>query len=48
MIYLTRDVINEVRAMLERHWSVADMAARMNIDPEDIRMIIDLINNLLT
>lgn len=48
MFHYTRDIINEVRGMLERHWSVADIAARLNIDADDVRTIIDLINNLLT
>lgn len=29
---LNRDIIREVRAMLERHWSADAIAARMKLD----------------
>ena len=34
--------------MLERHWDALEIARKMNIDPNDVRMIIDIINNLFT
>lgn len=44
----SHDLIMSVREMLDRHWSVADMAAKLNIDPQDVQNILNLINNLLT
>lgn len=45
---ITKDIILEVRGMLERHWDVLEIARKMNIDPNDVRMIVDIINNLFT
>ena len=45
---ITKDIILEVRGMLERKWDVLEIASKMNIDPDDIRMIIDIVNNLFT
>ena len=33
---------------MEGHWDVLEIARKMNIDPNDVRMIIDIINNLFT
>jgi len=40
----TRDIILAVREMLERHWSIGDMAAKLGIDANDVQTIIDIIN----
>lgn len=48
MAKISHDLVMAVREMLDRHWSVADMAARLNIDPEDVRTILEIINQMLT
>mgnify|MGYP003348377762 CR=1 FL=1 len=45
---VTRDIILEVKSMLERHWDAIEISRKMNIDADDVRMIIDIINNLFT
>ena len=47
MVY-ARDLINQVREMLERGWNAYQIADRCNIDPSDVQLIISLINNILT
>lgn len=37
-----------VREMLERHWEVYEIAAKLRIDPATVQVIIDTINNILT
>jgi len=46
--HYSRDLILSVREMLERHWNVYEIAAKMNIDVDDIRMIVDIINQIIT
>ena len=46
MIRVTRDLIMAVREMMDRHWSIAEIAAKLNLDYNDVRMIVDTINNL--
>ncbi len=45
---ITRDLILEVRGMLERNWDTLEIARKLNIDVDDVRMIIDIVNNLFT
>lgn len=45
---ISRELLLEVRGMLERKWDCVEIASRLNIDPDDVRMIIDIINNLFT
>jgi hypothetical protein len=40
----SRDLILSIREMLDRHWGVADIAAKMNLDITDVQTIIDIIN----
>lgn len=44
----SRQLIGAVREMLERHWNVYEISAKMKIDPATIQAIIDTINNTLT
>lgn len=44
----THDMVMAVREMLDRHWDVASMAARLKIDPYTVQAIIDFINNVTT
>jgi hypothetical protein len=48
MIRVTRDLLLQVREMMERKWDCVEIASRMNIDVDDVRMIIDIVNNLFT
>ena len=45
---ISRDIVLSVREMLERHYSVSDMAAKLNISVEVVQMAMDFINNILT
>lgn len=47
MIKISRDLILVVKEMMER-WNVVEIAAKMNLDPTDVQMIVDLINNKAT
>jgi hypothetical protein len=48
MVKVTRDLLLQVREMMERKWDCVEIAQKLNIDPDDVRMMIDLINNILT
>jgi hypothetical protein len=45
---IRRDIILAVREMMDRHFTVSDMAAKLNISVELVRQALDIINNLLT
>ena len=47
-IKVTRDLLSAVREMLDRHWNLGDIAAKLNLDPTDVQTLIDVINNILT
>lgn len=48
MAKLSHDIIMAVKEMLERNWSVVDMAAKLNIDPDDVRIALEIINQVFT
>lgn len=48
MAKITHDLVLAVKEMLERQWSVVDMAAKLNIDPDDVRTILEILNQVLT
>jgi hypothetical protein len=48
VIKYSRDLILSVREMLERNWSVYEIAARMNLDADDVQSIIEIIKNIAT
>ena len=48
MAKITHDLVLAVKEMLERHWSIAEMAAKLNVDPDDIRMVLEILNQVLT
>jgi hypothetical protein len=41
-------VITQVREMLDRDWSLLEIATKLRLDPEIVRMAIDIIQDLLT
>ena len=45
---MTRDFVNQVREMLERHLDVVEIAQRLNVDLDLVRIAADIINQLLT
>jgi hypothetical protein len=45
---VTKDLLLQVREMMERKWDCIEIANRLNIDADDVRMMIELINNILT
>jgi len=48
MIRITRDIILQVRELMGRGLDSIEIAHRLHIDVDDIRMAIDIINNLFT
>ena len=47
-IYMKREIINQVRELLDRNLSTAEIAHRLGIDIDLAKMAIDTINQLLT
>lgn len=45
---ISRDLIMAVRELMERGWGVVDIAAKMNLDADDVQLVINVINNILT
>lgn len=43
-----RDMILQIREMLERHWDVYTIASRLKLDPYIVQAAIDFINNTMT
>ena len=42
---VTRYIVQEVREMLERHWTASDIAHKMHLD---IALVTNIINNYLS
>jgi hypothetical protein len=40
---IKQDLVAAVREMLERHWNVYEIAAKMNLDVSIVQSIIDLL-----
>jgi hypothetical protein len=45
---MNRDFINQVRELLERHLDVVEIAQKMRVDLDLVRMAADIIKELLT
>jgi orotate phosphoribosyltransferase-like protein len=45
---MKREIINQVRELLERNLSVTEIAQRLNIDLDLVRIAAEIINQLLT
>lgn len=48
MIKITKDLVSAVKEMFERTHDVIEIAHRMNLDPNDVQMILNIINNIMT
>jgi len=48
MIVYTKDMILQVKELLERHFSAMEIAHRLKLDPYAVQAIIDTVNNILT
>ncbi len=47
MVKVTRDLLLQVREMMERKWDCIEIAHKLNVEPDDIRIMMELINNTL-
>jgi hypothetical protein len=45
---MKQTILLQVREMLDRDWSLLEIAAKLNLDPDVVRMAIDIIQDLLT
>jgi hypothetical protein len=45
---MTRDTINQVREMLERHLDVVEIASKLNLDLDTVKLAADIIKELIT
>jgi hypothetical protein len=45
---MNRDFINQVRELLDRHLDVVEIAQRMRVDLDLVRLAADIIKELLT
>lgn len=48
MLRITKDLLLQVREMMERKWDCVEIASRLNIDVDDVRIMVDIINNIFT
>ena len=48
MIRVTRDLMLQVKEMMERKWDCVEIAHKLNIDVDDVRIIIELVNSVFT
>jgi hypothetical protein len=45
---MTRDTINQVREMLERHLDIVEIASKLNLDLDTVKLAADIIKELIT
>jgi hypothetical protein len=45
---MKQTILLQVREMLDRDWSLLEIAAKCNLSPDVVRMAIDIIEELLT
>jgi orotate phosphoribosyltransferase-like protein len=45
---MTRDIINQVRELLERHLNVVEIASKLNLDLDTVKIAIDIIKEIIT
>jgi hypothetical protein len=45
---MKQTILLQVREMMDRNWNFLEIATKLNIDPEVVRVAIDIIQDLLT
>ena len=45
---MSKDIILQVKELMSRNLDVVEIAHRLHIDADDVRMIIDIVNNIFT
>ena len=45
---MSRDIINQVRELLERHLDVIDIAQKIGVDLDTVRLAADIIREVIT
>ena len=45
---MSRELINQVRELLDRNLDVVDISARLNVDLDTVKMVMDIIKELVT
>jgi orotate phosphoribosyltransferase-like protein len=45
---MKRELVNQIRELMERHLDVVDIAARLNIDLDTVRIALDIIKEIIT
>jgi hypothetical protein len=45
---MKRDLINQIRELLDRHLDIVDIAARLNLDLDTVRIALDIIKEIIT
>jgi len=44
---MTRDIVNQVREMLERHLNLGEIASKLNLDLDTVRVASGIIKELI-
>ena len=45
---MKRELVNQVRELLERHLDVVEIAAKLNVDLDTVRIALDIIKEIIT
>jgi hypothetical protein len=45
---MKQTILLQVREMLDRNWNLLEISTKLNLDPDDVKIAIDIIQNLLT
>ena len=45
---MKRELVNQVRELLERHLDVLEIAAKLNLDLDTVRIALDIIKEIIT
>jgi hypothetical protein len=48
MLKLSKDIVLQVKELMSRNLDTFEIAHRLHIDADDVRMIVDIINNIFT
>lgn len=45
---MKRELVNQVRELLERHLDLVEIAAKLNLDLDTVRIALDIIKEIIT